>query len=102
MSDDLLTAGVELKGYVTTLLENLEKDVDEQFDKWCDAVTGYLAHLIGCYEGAQNDQVSVLREQEQERQRALQRALFLLNFLAIGVTAWLGVALEKAAGPRVL
>ena len=40
MSDDLLTAGVELKGYVTTLLGNLEKDVDGQFDKWCAPVTG--------------------------------------------------------------
>ena len=101
MSDNLLTAGVELKGYVTTLLETLGKDVDKQFDKWCDPVTGYLTHLISCYEGAQNDQISVLQQQEQERQRALQRALFVMNFLAIGATAWLGVALEKVAGPRL-
>jgi hypothetical protein len=101
MSDDLLTAGVELKGYVTTLLGNIEKDVDGQFDKWCAPVTGYLSHLVGCYEGAQNDQVTTLREQEDERQRALQRALFVLNFLAIGATAWLGVALEKVVGPRL-
>lgn len=101
MSNDLLTAGVELKGYVTTLLGNLEKDVDGQFDKWCAPVTGYLSHLVACYEGAQNEQVATLKEQEDERQRALQRALFILNFLAIGATAWLGVALEKVAGPRL-
>ena len=76
MSDDLLTAGVELKGYVTTLLGNLEKDVDGQFDKWCAPVTGTSVTSSHVTREQQSDQVATLREQEDERQRALQRALF--------------------------
>lgn len=101
MTTDSDLAAIELKQYTINLLNNIEKEVTAQFDKWVKPKVGFVDLLCTAFGDAANDQVAVLKDEQEEKRRAFERALFILNLCAIGATNWLGAAMELKLGPKI-
>src|SRR5215831_3632376 len=93
--------GSELKQYMINLLNSIEKEVEKRFEKWAKERVGFLAMLCYAQKDAAEEQAKVLKEQEEEKRRSFERALFVLEILTIGATSWLGATLEMKLGPKL-